>query len=264
MSRRLDMLLDAYWLQKRERSKNPLVRRGEKFFSQADEDGILLEICRRIGKRSGAFVEIGVGDGLENNSLILLMHGWKGVWISAEPLAFQVPEDGPLFFQEAVVTRDNVASLVEHGRSVLGLGEPDVLSIDVDGNDVYLLETLLAGGVASDILICEYNAKFPPPIRWAIRYDEEHRWDGSDYQGASLQSLVDVAQRFGYRLVACNLTGANAFFVHTRHAPAFADVPTAVEELFVAADYCWFYQRGHTASPLTIARFLGKSPGDTP
>ena len=51
---------------------NPLNRFGLKCFSQTDEDGITLEILRRIkslGK--GVFAEFGVGDGTENNTLIL-------------------------------------------------------------------------------------------------------------------------------------------------------------------------------------------------
>jgi len=50
-------------------ARNPLNRFGAKYFSQTDEDGITLEIVRRIGIRGGTFAELGVGDGLENNAL---------------------------------------------------------------------------------------------------------------------------------------------------------------------------------------------------
>jgi hypothetical protein len=67
-------------------------------------------------------------------------------------------------------------------------------------------------GIFPKLLIVEYNAKFPPPIKWKIRYDERHSWDGTDYFGASLQSLAELLAGFSYTLVCCNAaTGANAF-----------------------------------------------------
>ena len=63
------------------------------------------------------------------------------------------------------------------------------------------------------VVVIEYNAKFPPPARWRIPYSPDYLWDGSDWFGASLQSLADLFGRRGYGLVACNVTGSNAFFV---------------------------------------------------
>lgn len=251
-----DMFIEQHWTRKKNASPNPLLRHGEKFFSQNDEDGILLAICGRIGLQHGVFVEIGVGNGLENNSLILLMSGWRGVWLGAEALAFEAPDGGPLLFQECWVTKENCPSLLAHGLAALGASQPNLLSVDVDGNDLYLLEAALGSGTAPDIVVAEYNAKFPPPIRWSVAYDPGHTWDGSDYQGASLQSLVDLLERFDYRLVACNVTGINAFFVKNVHAPKFADVPRAIEQLFMSADYNWFVAKGLPTSPRTIAQFL--------
>lgn len=251
-----DMATIEHWERKRSAARNPLLRSGRKYFSQNDEDGILLEICRRTGIDSGVFVELGVGNGLENNSLVLLMNGWQGLWCGGETLAFQVPDNGPLVFKEAWITREGCATLVSQGLKALGKEQAHLLSIDLDGNDLYVVQTLLESGLAPDIVILEYNAKFPPPIRWSQAYDPNHRWDGSDYFGASLQSLVDALHPHGYRLVACNITGVNAFFVSARHAPRFADVPTDVGDLFMEADYNWYVYVGHTPSPRTIARVL--------
>jgi hypothetical protein len=73
--------------------------------------------------------------------------------------------------------------------------------------------------------------------------------------GASLQSLVDEVAKHGYRLVACNLNGVNAFFVHERHGARFEDVPKDPAQLFMPAEYTSVF-RGHHASPKTIAEFL--------
>jgi hypothetical protein len=245
-------------MDKRAASSNPLVKAGQKYFSQSDEDGITLEICRRIGKlEAGIFVEFGVGDGLENGTLILLMNGWRGVWIGGEELKIAVPPASPrLKFLRNWITAENCVELMTSGLSALGSPEVDYLSVDLDGNDLYVAEALMNSGVRPSLLVVEYNSKFPPPIRWTIAYDPQHRWGGNDYHGASLQSFIDLFGASGYRLVGCNLTGSNAFFVDRKFDHAFSDVPTDPAALFHPADYNWFLGRGHATSPKTIERFL--------
>ena len=257
LQRRLDMQVEGYWAAKRARQVNPLVVKGEKYFSQNDEDGITLEICKRLGLSGGMALEFGVGDGRENNSLILLMAGWTVGWVGGEALAFSVPAGcRNLRFERGWVTAENCVAL---GAAALGqptLDAVDMLSVDLDGNDIYVLDALLRAGARPRLLAVEYNGKFPPPLRWQIAYDPKHVWNGSDYQGASLQSFVDQAARYDYRLVACNITGTNAFFVRNADAAAFADVPDDTETLFVAADYNWFVERGHWVSNRTIEHVL--------
>src|SRR5512135_8523 len=53
-------------------------------YSQNGEDGAVAEIFRRIGTTDKFFVEIGVGDGLENNTVNLLSEGWRGVWVDGD------------------------------------------------------------------------------------------------------------------------------------------------------------------------------------
>jgi hypothetical protein len=250
-----DAFMAHYWSRKRDQAPNPLVRHGAKYFSQNDEDGILLEILRRVGLGAGVFTELGVGDGLENNSLILLMHGWKGIWVGGEELAFKVPERGPLRFERDWITRENCRDLVARGLDALGEPRMDVLSVDVDGNDLHILRELLGERHEPQVIVVEYNGKFPPPVRWSMRYDPKHVWDGTDYQGASLQSLVDMLREHAYRLVACNVTGSNAFFVKDAHAARFSDVPDDTATLFMKAEYISLHP-GHETSPRTIESFL--------
>src|ERR1700679_3271322 len=67
-------------LRERRRLLSPLslAPYGYKIYSQNDEDGIIREIFRRIGTTTKTFVEIGAGNGLENNTVSLLFEGWKG------------------------------------------------------------------------------------------------------------------------------------------------------------------------------------------
>ena len=74
---------------------------GFKVYSQADEDGLLEEITRQLGIDRGHFIEIGCGDGRENNSHYLLLKGWRGVWVDGirqniAAIELALPLDGRL------------------------------------------------------------------------------------------------------------------------------------------------------------------------
>lgn len=217
-----------------------LERSGHKVYSQNDEDGILAEIFRRIGTANRRFLEFGVENGLENNTLCLLEQGWTGGWLEGYRDHVSAIENGfrrkiaagLLSIREALVDRDNINDLV----SALALPrDADLLSIDIDGNDYHVWQALTA--IEPRVVVIEYNAKFPPPMRWVIGYDPAHRWDGSDQFGASLESLTDLGRRKGYRLVGCNITGVNAFFVRSELAEGRFAEPADAAALYQPARY---------------------------
>jgi hypothetical protein len=197
-----------------------LERHGRKVWSQSDEDGIIEEIFRRIGTTSRTFVEFGVSDGRQCNTLKLLVEGWRGLWMesSAEDCArirqVFAPQlgDGRLELLQANVTAETVDRLIGSAR-VAASGGLDLLSIDIDGNDYHVLKAMQA--VQPRVLVVEYNGKFPPPMDLVQPYDPAHVWDRSDYFGASLQAIANLAARRGYRLVGTNVVGVNAFFVRS-------------------------------------------------
>ncbi|GAC1447292.1 MAG: hypothetical protein NVS4B5_18320 [Vulcanimicrobiaceae bacterium] len=189
---------------------------GYRAYSQNDEDGIIAEIFARIGTTDRRFVEIGVGNGLENNTAYLLAQGWTGGWVEAgrnnakhvrRTLAAPL-RARHLRFRETFVTRENVDDVI---RSLDLDGDLDLASIDIDGNDYYIFERLSA--VRPRVVAIEYNATFRPPVSWVQAYDPRHVWDGSNASGASLTALTTLANRRGYALVGCNITGVNAFYV---------------------------------------------------
>ena len=81
--------------------KNPLNKFGKKCFSQTDEDGITIEILRRINcLEKGNFAEFGPGDGMENNTLILKSLGWKGFWVGGENLRIEINSKNDFLFMK--------------------------------------------------------------------------------------------------------------------------------------------------------------------
>jgi hypothetical protein len=189
---------------------------GFKVYSQGDEDGIIEEIFNRIGIKKGRFCEIGVENGLECNSLYLIHKGWTGVWIEGNQnqrqsieIKFQSIIPSRLKLAIGMITAENINSIFQQ----IGIGneELDFLSIDIDGNDIYLFENLT---IKPKVICIEYNSKFPGNISKKATYNlTRGGWSGTDYMGSSLKSLRETASIKNYRLVGTNITGTNAFFV---------------------------------------------------
>lgn len=190
---------------------------GFKMYSQTDEDGILREIFNRVGAPHKTFVEFGVENGLENNTVALLLEGWSGLWLecsgehvrSIQKNLSTIISRGRLNIQQAIVTKENINDLLASHASAENI---DLLSIDIDGNDFYVFDALLSS-VRPRVIVIEYNAKFIPPILFCMPYNPDHFFDRTDYYGASLKFLEVHFSEKGYTLVGCVITGTNAFFV---------------------------------------------------
>ena len=226
----------------RKRMSKPLALEnfGYKVYSQNDEDGIIQEIFRRIGTETKEFIEFGVNNGLECNSHYLLHKGWHGLWLEGDSGSCKqvgnkfrpVIKDGSLKIVNAFITRENIEELLLKNRnSKTQDSELDFLSIDIDGNDWYVWDAVKA--IKPRLVCIEYNGKFPPDYSWKQAYDAKHRWDYSDWQGASLKAMELLGKEKGYVLVGTNLTGVNAFFVREDlySKEKFLDCVTA-EELY--------------------------------
>ncbi len=236
---------------------NPLVKYGNKVFSQSDEDGITLEICKRLKLEKGIFIEFGVANGMENNTLALLASGWKGEWFGGEDILFDTSSSSRLEFTKVWITRENIFQLVNSAIKRLENNNLDLISLDLDGNDYYFIKELLSKGVLPKVFIVEYNAKFIPPIHFTIDYDPQNIWKGDDYQGASLALLNDLFLKYNYKLVCCNsATGSNAFFVRKDFERHFDDVPKNIDDIFVTLNYNLYNYFGHKNSIRTIIKCI--------
>ena len=200
----------------RYREARRVVQYGWKGQSQFDEDGILEEIFNRIGTTNKRALEIGAGDGLENNTIYLLQQGWECCWVEAmrDRVAFikdKFKDADTLTLVHKVVQPKDVNKLAP--QEWRDDGEIDLWTLDIDGNDYWVFKEFDPTQLHPRVIMLEYNAKWKPPMEWAKAYDPNHQFDKSDYMGASLQSLTRLANEKGYALVGCGITGANAYFV---------------------------------------------------
>lgn len=185
-------------------------------FSQHYEDGIIDEIFKRIGTTNRSFVEFGAGDGVENNSVHLLLKDWTGHWMEGSRdhvksigRKFRQPiSEKKLSIRQAFITAENIEGLLDE----MNLPEEfDLLSIDLDGNDYWVWKAIKK--YRPRVVIVEYNPLFRPDTKWVMKYNPMHLWDRTTYYGASLKSLELLGDEKGYSLVGCEFSGTNAFFV---------------------------------------------------
>ena len=193
-----------------------LINYGYKVYSQADEDGIINEILNRISVTAKTFVELGVQEGEECNTLFLLKSGWKGLWVDMSSNVnilnkkFSKYMNNKLKFKKKKITANNLNTILEDHKDFLDECV-DLLSIDLSKNTYHILKNLKF--YKPNIIVTEYNAKLRDKIQWESEYDENDVWEGTDDFGASLKSFQIMLEDKGYKLVGCNITGVNAFFV---------------------------------------------------
>jgi len=245
-----------------ERFQDPkrLIKYGRKMFSQNEEDGIIKEIFNRIGTTNKTFVEFGIGDGLENNTLALLLDGWKGLWMDGSSRSINnindhfksVLNNGQLTAIDVYVTKENINTLIS---SNIKENEIDLLSIDIDGNDATIFNEISV--IKPRVVVIEYTAKFFPPVLFSVDYDANHIWQGDDYVGASLKYLENCFTEKGYKLVGCDLLGANAFFVRDDLVENKFKAPYTAEEHYEPARHHLVGNiSGHATTYQSIAKIL--------
>ncbi|MCY3024374.1 MAG: hypothetical protein NTW87_35810, partial [Planctomycetota bacterium] len=219
-----------------------LNRYERRICSQHGEDGILEALFKVLGTTNRYCVEFGVGSGREcNTAWLVRKHGWTGLWMDGNPR----PKKRPLEVRKEFISAENITALFAR------YGVPrefDLLSIDIDGNDYWVWKKIV--GYRPRVVVIEYNASVPPTEARVIPYDPNFVWPKTDYYGASLLALAELGRAKGYALVACDDSGANAFFVDGELAEG-RFVLHPVSRLYRAATY-----RGGHGHPRDPSRSL--------
>lgn len=241
-----------------------LLLSGWKVFSQCDEDGIIDTIFKKIGTTNKTFVEIGCGDGLENNTHYLALNGWRGVWIDGSRshinfIKSQLQTNNVIKVVHCFLTTENAERVVIEALQELGKKTVDLLSIDIDGNDIHILKCLEK--IDARVVVMEYNPALRPPLNISMKYDEHHVWQHDIYQGASLQALYNYLSKRNYALVGCNLSGYNAFFVKKTELKDLPDL-TPEEAFQPSRLFAVRYKTGHPSSMKFLKNIITESSLD--
>jgi hypothetical protein len=175
-------------------------------FSQNGEDGIIAAIFERIGTTTRICCEFGAWDGIHlSNCRSLIVQGWSALMIEGDEVRYRDLISN--YATNPLVTSAN--KYIDAGSNRLGsiiqahkIGELDFLSIDIDGLDYEIFETL---DVRPRVICIEVNAGHDPGVKARLP-----RNVALNNVGQPLKAFVQIAETKGYEL-AC-YTG-NAFFV---------------------------------------------------
>lgn len=188
-------------------------------YSQFGEDGIIQWLIKNATIPNKVFVEFGVGDYSEANTRFLLMNNnWSGLIIDGSKDNIERIKMWEQFWKydltavDSFITKDNINEIILNEGFE---GDIGILSVDIDGNDYWVLNAIEC--VNPRILICEYNNIFGSHEKVSIPYNECFYRTESHYSnlywGASLGAFLDYAARKGYYYFGSNSAGNNAFFV---------------------------------------------------
>jgi hypothetical protein len=188
-------------------------------FSQWGEDGLIQYLLSHVPIERRIFVEFGVENYTESNTRFLLTNNqWAGLIMDGSLENISYVRNDPIYWatnlksENAFITRENINDLISKNGIT---GDIGLLSVDIDGNDYWVLEAIDV--ISPRIIICEYNSQFGPTAKvttpYAPSFTREAAHFSKIYYGASIAALNALALRKGYSLVASNAAGNNVFFV---------------------------------------------------
>jgi len=189
------------------------------FLSQNGEDGILRYIFSVIGYENRYFVEFGFG-AHQCNSLKLMLHeDFNGLLMDGSKEQcniFNFACEG--IKRKGVKALNTFISLKNLETLIMSNNIPakiDFLCIDVDGNDYWFWEALSC--IQPRVVCIEYNSGIGTSHSWSIPYQSDfERFSAHPsgfFAGTSLKALESLGIKKGYRLIGCDSTGTNAFFL---------------------------------------------------
>ncbi|MEI6300034.1 MAG: hypothetical protein WCR74_01195 [Betaproteobacteria bacterium] len=193
-------------------------------FSQNGEDGILDVLRKHLLASNRYFVEIGAADGIENNTAWLLVaEKYNGLLIEGSPHLVERAKRTVIGYSigaeihNMFVTTESVQEI----KALTLHHDPDVFSLDIDGNDYYIAKAVLDGGFRPKIFVVEYNSVFGAERSMTVEYKSDFVFTKAHsshlYYGVSIAGWRKFFAQHGYRFVTVDRNGVNGFFVDPKY-----------------------------------------------
>ena len=192
--------------------------------SQRGEDGIIEKVFELLSVKSGLCVDVGAFGILMSNTHNLIKKGWEGILIEKDKDKItnlkQIHRKHNVICIQETITPNGKKKLDNLLSEYISQKEFDFLTIDIDGNDYYLWESLSL--FKPPLVVIEFNPTFD--------FDDYlQHIDGEG--GASLSKMVELGKSKGYELIAT--TEINAFFIRKDLFKKFDISNNSIEELFI-------------------------------
>lgn len=254
------------------RAKLSLKRGG---LSNAREEQILARHIAELlpAEHNQTAIDIGAGDGMRwSNTYALFLSGWKVVGIEFDRRKFVKLARAYKYFPDAYACRNRVnpENIVPLLQSYDTPADFAVLSLDIDGNDYWVLRAILSQ-FRPQIIVTEINEKIPPPIRFVIKYDPDFQLR-HHFFGYSMAVLEDLCEEFGYVILGLEynnaflapkeLAGERGIDAEVAYASGYLDRPDRKEKFSLNFDMERIYSLNADEGIEFLKRFYSKFTGE--
>ena len=197
-------------------------------FSQNGEDGILNYICDKLELGKPSVIEIGAGNFTECNSRYLAEHRSANVLavdsrtdLESTVSKLFVYAKTNLLTRTCWVTTENINFLIESAK--IEFGDVDIFSLDLDGNDYWVLEAADLSGIK--VIVVEFNPLLSKTLPVSVpkdeKFDRTMKHSSWVYYGANLYAFIYLLEQRDFIFIGTTRHGSNAFFIEKSHIGRF-------------------------------------------
>lgn len=164
----------------------------DKKYSQNNEEGYIRHILATIG--DGKFlVDLGAKDGFnQSNTRYFVEKGYQGLLIDSDDMAGESKE-----VKRHKIFSGNIIPLLRTYKCPKVF---DLLSIDLDGTDYWVLKAILKN-YSPRLIVAEFNPTLEHGKAVTVQDVQDFKWEGDNYFGFSFEAGKKLGAEFGYTIV---------------------------------------------------------------
>jgi len=185
-------------------------------YSHNNEQQYIEDILLNIDNKKTEYVDIGASDGIEmSNTLFLAQKKWKGFCVEYNTNKYNALLNNyknfdSIKFSNSKVTPYNILEILNSNDVSKDFA---FLNLDIDGYDYFVLDSLLSEYRPATIC-AEINEKIPPPVKFAVLYNESYSWNDAPFFGQSISQVQDLCNNHDYSII--NVEYNNVFLIDNK------------------------------------------------
>tara|TARA_R110002074_G_scaffold251622_2_gene423149 strand:+ start:1614 stop:2321 length:708 start_codon:yes stop_codon:yes gene_type:complete len=158
--------------------------------SQKGQHCYIKALFEQIGTTNKYYVDIGAYNGRTNSNVydLKVRDNWYGLMIDNHY------ENASLNLHKYTVTQDNICGIFKQFNVPVDI---DLLCIDIDGMDYWILQSILER-FSPRVIIIETNVRFDTNDSKVMKYKEEYNWNGIDWYGCSPHAVKKLVNQHNY------------------------------------------------------------------
>ncbi|TPX34711.1 hypothetical protein SmJEL517_g02675 [Synchytrium microbalum] len=177
-----------------------------KFYSQNGEDGAIQYIFANLGTTNKYYVEFGVFDGTECNTKWLWENQrWDGLLMDGKAKSYD-----SRVIHNHFINRTNIVPLFQKYEVPNAF---DILSVDLDSSDYWVLKAILTAKYRPRVIIIEINRNFEVDEPYTVNKERVLWTEPASLFGLSPLAVSYLCNKFGYSMIYVDKAVVNGFCV---------------------------------------------------